>query len=1274
MPSELALLEEAALKEHLASIKDLVPLDQEGGFEARGYVDEAGNVTESGNSFLDLEDSGIFDGNGNLTPKGQAFAMDRSEALMERNLPVYITRQKAGLDDAPDASFGDILAQTGGYVWDAVKGTGRLLKLSAERNTPLGWLRDDALTEAETLLAKESFAEGAIGAGASLFSGIDRMNMKLWTDPDDENEMAYWASKQKFDRFADEQEDLEAADYMAVLSTAQGAVMDAERAKAGQRLGEARTKEITSEGRAAGNLVGDPSNLATFGAGFVVGSAEKLPILARLSAKAEQATQAALRAEQLSVQLAKARNVADKSGRALQVASRMADDLAGTGNVARADQFRSVATRLGTQADESARAIPMLEAQAADAAAHAQKLAEASGGAQRVMAAIDQMKQVGRQVRSAPARAMAPVLESIGEGMMKADSWIEAHAKTLAQTRGAGALIGLGTGNPLYALPQLLAAGPVVRGIGNFTRVLGDELMQARGTSPFWRRVAENSNTTPLGRALSHGMDFATLGGKVPTAIRNTARGVAAAAPVDMAFEVIGSGGDMSPNTLKQGLAESLIFGGGGALGGAMFKGNLNDLRARAAGDEINFRRTLSPEKTKLFSAMNQGARKNLSIYAATFPNLKFEITDSGPSSFNRQTNTATINARQSDWLKPVIAHEVNHFLQVSGQMEEGIRAMLMGDGTTGGLLRSKDGTLDGNFRRFGEEYNGRLQRDGIPPLSPDDLAIEYFTEATVDQLVSDTDSGRLQALARRSKGEKALHSLIESVVPKLPIIRNLFIRTGGALDSKGNVVHGNGLLAGGVRELPGAKAMLRKMMKEQAGRGRETRLPPTQPGKIEITSPTEQKPLVDSMFSLFETDSEGNVLTDEKGVPQVITRETEKKRATAGKEAAAVIDKEIEAEADSVTGNPVTDPQPLDLSDPITAEEAQSETPEQKSRRVKRKPTGNYEGTHFSPKALQAIRRSQKLNKLQMQVLRMLNRASRDMTGETFSVINHPALKTDQFGRKTYQALGATTREVVPIGLQMNKKGAVSVVLLSVTQLVENIRNRAASPKGKLLYNGNEMAIREDVEAVINLHREGLKTDAYFSGKYGAKGPQYKNFINGVLPLDAAAQREANPAFAEDEINSKTDRVVRSYRIDRISRAARLQGRTPLPFQYESVKANLLPLGVPEGRGRGMPQKSIYHATGNKFSDFDLSKMADGTVWFTDNLDKIKRREVGASGDGFIMERLIDEGRLKLATWDDIDKYSVDELIAQGFDGVKMEEEGETTYQIFHPEKLDMK
>lgn len=102
--------------------------------------------------------------------------------------------------------------------------------------------------------------------------------------------------------------------------------------------------------------------------------------------------------------------------------------------------------------------------------------------------------------------------------------------------------------------------------------------------------------------------------------------------------------------------------------------------------------------------------------------------------------------------------------------------------------------------------------------------------------------------------------------------------------------------------------------------------------------------------------------------------------------------------------------------------------------------------------------------------------------------------------------------------------------------------------------------------------------------------------------------------------------------------------------------------------------KKQIFHGTSEKFNEFDLGKSADGTVWFTDNVDNIKAGKVTASGKGRIVERFVDENNLKLGGWKETDKFSTDELISQGYDGLKLSDKGETTYQIFSPDKLQTK
>jgi hypothetical protein len=82
----------------------------------------------------------------------------------------------------------------------------------------------------------------------------------------------------------------------------------------------------------------------------------------------------------------------------------------------------------------------------------------------------------------------------------------------------------------------------------------------------------------------------------------------------------------------------------------------------------------------------------------------------------------------------------------------------------------------------------------------------------------------------------------------------------------------------------------------------------------------------------------------------------------------------------------------------------------------------------------------------------------------------------------------------------------------------------------------------------------------------------------------------------------------------------------------------------------------------------FDLAKSADGSIWFTSNPNI---GEVAASGSGGIVRRTLDDEKLKLGGWGEADKYGVDELLSQGYDGLMLDDGGDVIYQVFNPSKL---
>jgi hypothetical protein len=100
----------------------------------------------------------------------------------------------------------------------------------------------------------------------------------------------------------------------------------------------------------------------------------------------------------------------------------------------------------------------------------------------------------------------------------------------------------------------------------------------------------------------------------------------------------------------------------------------------------------------------------------------------------------------------------------------------------------------------------------------------------------------------------------------------------------------------------------------------------------------------------------------------------------------------------------------------------------------------------------------------------------------------------------------------------------------------------------------------------------------------------------------------------------------------------------------------------------------TIYHGTTPQAakaiekSGFDINKSADGTIWFTSNPNI---GEVAASGKGGVVKRMMDTSKMKLGGWEQADKYSTNELMNMGYDGLMLKDKSGITYQIFNPEKL---
>lgn len=87
-------------------------------------------------------------------------------------------------------------------------------------------------------------------------------------------------------------------------------------------------------------------------------------------------------------------------------------------------------------------------------------------------------------------------------------------------------------------------------------------------------------------------------------------------------------------------------------------------------------------------------------------------------------------------------------------------------------------------------------------------------------------------------------------------------------------------------------------------------------------------------------------------------------------------------------------------------------------------------------------------------------------------------------------------------------------------------------------------------------------------------------------------------------------------------------------------------------------------HRSSEDFQHIDLSKSADGTFWLSSPQSQWDNIVTTGRGVDHVYEI---SPTAKLASWDHIDKYSVDELEQMGYDGVRMVDGDDITYQIWN-------
>jgi len=130
-----------------------------------------------------------------------------------------------------------------------------------------------------------------------------------------------------------------------------------------------------------------------------------------------------------------------------------------------------------------------------------------------------------------------------------------------------------------------------------------------------------------------------------------------------------------------------------------------------------------------------------------------------------------------------------------------------------------------------------------------------------------------------------------------------------------------------------------------------------------------------------------------------------------------------------------------------------------------------------------------------------------------------------------------------------------------------------------------------------------------------------------------------------------------------------------PVGGEYQNVK-KLFPKqrkkkteNFADGKKKNKDREIGIHRSSEDFAVIDLSKSADGTFWLN-GVDNTDWDTTVTTGQGVDMAFEI-SSKARLASYDDIDKYGTGELENMGYDGVRMIDGDNVSYQIWNTDIL---
>ena len=820
----------------------LIPADflTKEGMKQRGLLDENEKATPLARDYLNMEKLGFMKA-GKLTEKGMAYTADPDDLLpvddvnplgfivndfpknkdgtysdpsIESKYQQFKIRKSEGLDKEEG---GNVFNQ----LWQGIAGLGRGIRdLSPD---PVRNLTGKPATKEERMTKLGAFASGALNIMADTavktYAFADKLAGAPIDTEDESNRNAFSvATREKVNKLATEPEALDAITGTSVMADVYAKTLEDYK----QRFGEAGENKLQQELidiKDVGKIAGDPLNVV-FGlaSGGVTVLANMLKV-ARTSKAVGVIASTSPRIQRFEGAISVVLKQLDEATTLNQTLVKQLDDAVKTGQTDIVAKLTpAVANSTKVVDDLASSATKMQEGLLVNETARTKALAE--------LAEKSKPPDFSRKATAATVKGVEIAAEKLGNAAAFTNQGLRAVEKVIGRYRTGQLATGIFVAsNPaaqatlaayLSARMGLAVAPTILRKTARFANVVGDELVQMKNSTPFWRRVAANENIGGIGKAMATTLDYASPAARFGVgSIKQGAK----LAPALAVYEAINNGG-LDDEAMKRVGANALVFGAFARVVG----GGKQDLAKRQTGDFYNYRakqQKLGEDKLAAFDAIpDQTLKQFISTYDSAYPNTwDWQFTREGNSSFDPSSKTITVNVNdKSGFVRALTSHETLHSLTFKHGMDDSIVAKMLGDETRPGLVRDINGNLDKDFRQFYDTYNERLDAQGLPRIGIEDAAIEFFTDNGTAALFDDVVSGKLTKAAVKTPLRRKIEDIFETVFAATPIVKDLHYKLGGATDVNGNLVMGSGLLADGMRELPEVKAMVRKMYRESAG------------------------------------------------------------------------------------------------------------------------------------------------------------------------------------------------------------------------------------------------------------------------------------------------------------------------------------------------------------------------------------------------------------------------------------------------------------------------